>query len=126
MSGAVANVVEVAAIVAFIEIVGLAVGIAAFAAACIGATCNFLLSKFWAFKCERPLAVRQAATYAGVALGTATFNAIVIHVCATVLHMPYLVAWLLATVAIFLLWSYPAQALLVFSPASESADTSAS
>jgi len=118
MSGAAASVVDVACIVALVELLGVGVGAAAFLAACTGATVSFTLNKFWAFRCRRAVQADQVATFAGVTLVTATFNAVTVHVASAMLGAPYLVAWLVAAVGVFLAWSYPAQSRLVFQPES--------
>ncbi len=116
MSGAAASAVDVVCIVALVELAGVAVGASAFVAACVGSSVSFTLSKFWAFSCRRPVHTEQVASFAGVALGTAAFNGVIVHFGYSVLGLPYLIAWLATAVGVFLVWSYPAQARLVFAP----------
>lgn len=114
LSGAASTSVDVVGIVLLIEVAGLPIGVAAFLASSVGAIMNFLLSKYWAFNDKSPLDPKQVAKYAGVALFTALLNACTIHVLAVVIGFQYLAAKAMAAISIFLLWSYPAQAKLVF------------
>ena len=121
LSGAGATTIDVALIVLLIELVGLPVGVAAFLASSVGAIMNFVLSKYWAFADKTPLDPKQVGKYAGVALCTALLNACTIHVLAVGIGFPYLAAKAVAAISIFLLWSYPAQAKLVFPKARRAA-----
>ncbi len=114
MSGVAATCVDVVGIVLLIELAGVPVGLAAFFAACVGAIVNFVLSKYWAFGDRTPVDPKQLGKYAGVALATAVLNACTIHVLAVVIGFQYLAAKAMAAIGIFLVWSYPAQAKLVF------------
>ena len=93
---------------------GVDVAIAAFAGAASGAVLNFLLNKYIAFRDHSPIDVRQVATFAAVAFGTAIFMAITMHIACVHGHLPYLAAKLICGLLIFACWSYPAQRRLVF------------
>jgi len=120
ISGFAGAVIDVIVLIILVEVVGLGVGWAAFAAAASGAGLAFLLSKFWAFRDRSPLEVKQVGAYAFVSLVTATFLALSIHLMAIVLGLAYLIAKGIASVVVFVCWSYPAQARLVFSRAAVS------
>jgi putative flippase GtrA len=113
LSGAAATVVDVIALIALVEAVGMGVGWAALMAAGTGAMFGFVMAKFWAFGDRAPLTLRQVAAYAVVAGGAAVLVAISIHLL-VVFGAAYLMAKLIASIGVFALWSYPAQARWVF------------
>ena len=114
LSGIVATVVDVIAMILLVELGDVPVGFAAFLAASTGAIVNFTVSKFWAFRDTSPVDGRQVATFAMVALVTSAFVAVSVHVLAAMIGIQYLVAKAIAAVLVFVCWSYPAQARLVF------------
>jgi len=114
LSGIAATVIDVVAMILLIELGNVPVGFAAFLAASTGAIVNFAVSKFWAFRDTSPVDGRQVATFAMVALVTAGFVAVSVHVLAVMIGIQYLAAKAIAAVLIFACWSYPAQARLVF------------
>lgn len=114
LTGAGATAIEVAGIVLLVEVFSVPVGLAAFFAALFGATVNLILSKYWAFGERTPIGVGQVSRYALVALCTSTLNGLTVHVLATIVGLHYLIAKAISATSIFLLWSYPAQAKLVF------------
>jgi putative flippase GtrA len=107
-------VIDVIVLVLLVEIAGMAVGWAAFLAAGSGAGIAFLLSKFWAFRDPTPIQPKQIGAYAVVSLVTAIFMACSVHFLAVTLRITYLIAKGIASLVVFALWSYPAQARLVF------------
>lgn len=113
-SGALATAVDVALLVVLVELVGVYVTVAAFLAATAGGVANFLVNKFWAFRDRSRIDLRQVSSYAFVSVTTACFVALSVHVFAVLMGMPYLIAKAVAAFLVFLLWSYPAQAKLVF------------
>ena len=114
LSGVLATLIDVITLIALVELVGVHVTIAAFVAALNGGVTNFLVNKYWAFNDRSRIAIRQVGSYTAVAVVTALFVAAAVHVFAVVLGLPYLIAKALAAVTVFLAWSYPAQAKLVF------------
>jgi putative flippase GtrA len=90
-------------------------GFVAFAGAVAGAIVNFLINRHYTFSLATERAWPQAVRYAIVSL--ATFLALRLFLAGTVegLGMSPRVAWLPAKLAAFLLVSYPAQRLWVFS-----------
>ena len=121
VSGVAATAVNVGTLIFLVEVVGCPVTLAAFLSACMGGVTNFLVNKFWAFADGAPIDVRQVTLYALVSLVTAAFVAACVHVLAVMMGMPYLWAKAIAAVLVFLVWSYPAQAKLVF-PTAPGAD----
>lgn len=114
LSGLIATAVDVGSLILLVELFASHVTIAAFLAAMTGGVTNFAINKYWAFKDRTPIDVRQVASYALVSLVTAMFVAASIHVLAVLLGVPYVLAKGVAAALVFLLWSYPAQARLVF------------
>jgi hypothetical protein len=55
---------------------------------------------------------------------TAAFTAAAIHILAVLIGIPYLIAKAIAAALVFVLWTYPAQARLVFPEAAEAAGDS--
>jgi putative flippase GtrA len=113
LSSVAATVVDVIALIVLVEVMGVGVGWAALLAAGTGAVFGFTMAKFWAFGDRAPLTFRQVAAYAVVAGGAAALVAISIHLL-VVFGAAYLMAKLIASVGVFALWSYPAQARWVF------------
>lgn len=120
VSSVVATAVDVGTLILLVEVVGCPVTLAAFLSACMGGVTNFLVNKFWAFADGAPIDVRQVTLYALVSLVNAAFVAACVHVLAVMMGMPYLWAKAIAAIVVFLVWSYPAQAKLVF-PATQAA-----
>jgi putative flippase GtrA len=114
VSGVAATAVDVLTLVALVEVGASQVTIAAFLAATAGGVTNFVINKYWAFADRSRLGVRQVSSYALVALVTAMFVAASVHVLAVLLGLPYLLAKAIAAILVFVFWSYPAQARIVF------------
>ncbi len=119
VSGMVATAVDVTALVLLVELLRSHVTIAAFLAASLGGVTNFFINKYWAFADDQPLEIRQIAIYALVSLVTAAFTAAAIHILAVLIGVPYLFAKAIAAALVFLIWTYPAQARLVFPEAAD-------
>jgi len=124
VSGMVATGIDVAALIALVEVFRSHVTVAAFIAAALGGVTNFLINKYWAFDDESPLEIRQVAIYALVSLVTAAFTAAAIHILAVLIGIPYLIAKAIAAALVFILWTYPAQARLVFPETADGAGDS--
>lgn len=114
VSGVAATGIDIAALVLLVEALGSHVTLAAFLAAALGGVSNFLINKYWAFRDRSPLELRQVTVYSFVSLVTAAFVAVAVHLLAVVMVLPYLLAKAIAAVLVFVVWTYPAQARLVF------------
>ena len=114
LSGVAASAIDFAVLIALVEVVGLPVAIAAFLAAAVGAVVGFCITKTWAFADRAPVDSRQVGAYATVALGNAILVATLLHLLVTGSGVLYPVAKVVASLAAFALWSYPAQARWVF------------
>ena len=114
VSSLVATGVDVGALVLMVGVFHLAIPVAAFVAASLGAVAGFLMSKFFAFRDPTPVTVSQVARFGCVAAASALLMAASMKWIAVDLHVPYLLAKLVCAAAIFVAWSYPAQRRLVF------------
>ena len=114
LSGVIATFIDVCSLVVLVELAGVHVTMAAFLAAALGGVTNFLVNKYWAFDDDAPFELRQCTLYALVSLVTAAFVAVSIHILAVMLGLPYLLAKAIAAILVFLVWTYPAQARIVF------------
>jgi len=113
LAGLGATAVDVAALAAQVHR-GIAVALAAFLAATLGACVGFALNKYVAFRDRSPITPAQLARFAIVALGTALLVAAGMELLAVQLEVPYLAAKALCSLAVFAAWTYPAQRRLVF------------
>lgn len=105
---------DVACLVLLVELLGLHVTIAAFFAAATGAVTKFVLGKTWAFRDSSGLCMGQIARYLGMVAGSVVLVAGAMHVFATIVGLPYLLAKAASGVLVFFGWSYPVQSRFVF------------
>jgi putative flippase GtrA len=113
LAGLGATAVDVAALAAQVHR-GIPIALAAFVAATLGACVGFVLNKHVAFRDRSKITMPQLARFAIVALGTALLVAAGMELVAVQLHVPYLAAKALCSLAVFAAWTYPAQRRLVF------------
>jgi putative flippase GtrA len=111
--GAVATAVDVCVLVLMVRH-GMSIAASAFCGATAGAAVNFAWNKYIAFRDRSPITGHQLARFGFVAVATAALMALAMHVVAVELGVPYLVAKLLCAIAVFAVWTYPAQRRLVF------------
>lgn len=111
--GITSTVLDIAVLAALVRS-GVSVAVAAFAGAAAGAVLCFVANKYVAFRDQRPADVRQALSFALVALASAVLMAVAMHVACDRGHLPYLTAKIVCAVIVFACWSYPAQRRLVF------------
>ena len=112
-SGAVGTLLDFAALVLLVEH-GVAVPLAAFMGATLGAVVNFTLNKYIAFRDRSPITTQQLARFGVVAVSAAVLLALAMQVVAVQLHVPYKLAKLICAALVFAAWTYPAQRRLVF------------
>ena len=114
LGGVTATVVDFVVLFLLVELAGVSVVVAAFVAAVVGGCAGFAVAKLWAFEDRSPVARRQVAAFAGVAVSNAVLVAGLLRVLVVTLGLVYPVAKILASIASFVLWSYPAQSRWVF------------
>jgi putative flippase GtrA len=113
LAGIGATAVDVCALTLLVHH-GVAVAVAAFFGATIGAVAGFALNKYVAFRDRSPVTLAKLARFAVVALGTALLVAAGMQLLAVHMHVPYLAAKALCSLCVFAAWTYPAQRRLVF------------
>jgi putative flippase GtrA len=116
LASSIAGIVDLALLVAFVE-VGTRVPVAAFVASACGAIVHFTWSKYLAFRDRSSLAIGQMLRFAGVALATALLTAFAMQLFAVELRAPYALAKVACSVLVFVGWTYPAQRYFVFTSA---------
>jgi putative flippase GtrA len=114
LSGAVATGLDITTLVLLVERGHVAVPLAAFCAATVGAVAGFLMNKHVAFRDRSRVTPQQLVRFGAVAVATALMMALAMKIVAVELGVPYLLAKLLCAAAIFAAWTYPAQRRLVF------------
>ncbi|HEY1551507.1 MAG TPA: GtrA family protein [Kofleriaceae bacterium] len=114
LAGVGATVVDVCVLTLLVQHGGVAVALAAFIAAIVGACAGFALNKYVAFRDRSPITLAQLGRFAIVALGTALFVAAGMELVAVHMHVPFLAAKALCSLCAFVAWTYPAQRRLVF------------
>jgi putative flippase GtrA len=75
---------------------------------------NFAWNKYIAFRDRSPITGHQLARFGLVAVASAALMALAMHVVAVELGVPYLLGKLICAIAVFAVWTYPAQRRLVF------------
>jgi len=93
---------------------GMPVAPAAFIGAAAGAATGFALNKYVAFRDRTPVTLPQLGRFGFVAVATALLMALAMNIVSVDFGVPYIIAKLACAVAVFAVWTYPAQRRLVF------------
>jgi putative flippase GtrA len=96
-----------------------AIPLATFIAALAGATANFTLNKYVAFRDRSPVTLGQIARFHFVAVVAALLLAAAMKVATANLGAPVVAAKLACAAVVFAVWTYPAQRRLVFARGAE-------
>jgi putative flippase GtrA len=112
-SGAAATGIDMGLLVLLVER-GMPVPAAAFIGAAAGAVVGFSMNKLVAFRDRSRVTASQLARFGIVAVATALLMAFAMDVVAVKLGVPYVLAKVICSVAVFAGWTYPAQRRLVF------------
>ena len=112
-SGGIATASDVATLVLLVRN-GMPVAPAAFLSCAVGAVVCFTLNKYIAFRDRSRITWQQLGRFGVVAVATALFMALAMQIVAVKLAVPYLIAKLICSVVIFVVWSYPAMQRGVF------------
>jgi putative flippase GtrA len=115
LAGFLGTVVDVAVLAALVEH-GAGVAPSTLAGSLAGAGVSFVTSKYVAFRDRSSVRLGQVASFGAVALATALLTAAAMQLVAVGLGVPYLLAKGLCAVAVFFVWSFPAQRRFVFRP----------
>ena len=82
--------------------------------ASVGALANFVLGRIWIFRRRWGGLGSQAIRYAAVAAASAMWNTLGEHLVHDVMHVQYIVARALVSIAVSLIWNFPMQRRFVF------------
>ena len=113
MSGGVGTAIDVSLLVLLVKH-GTPVALAAFFSAAAGAVACFTMNKYVAFRDGTPVTWKQLGRFGFVDVATALFMAGAMQLIAVGLGVQYIVAKLMCSALVFLVWTYPAQRRLVF------------
>jgi putative flippase GtrA len=108
VSAVAATSVDVAALSTLVHR-GAPIALATFVGCTAGAVTSFTVSKYLAFADRRPVSLDQVGRFAVLALISALIMSAAMHVVASDLHVPYLLAKLVCAALVFIGWSFPAQ-----------------
>jgi putative flippase GtrA len=109
-----ATAIDFASMVALVECFAASPTLAAAAGATLGGMTNFALGRRWVFRRASGDAAGQAARYALVSAASAGLNAAGEHLLHGVAGMEYVLARVLGSIAVSLLWNFPMQRRFVF------------
>jgi putative flippase GtrA len=114
-----ATVFDVATLLVLVQLARVEAGIAAAIGCLVGGSVNFLLSRRWVFAARKQRAAgKQLALYGLlVVAGSAVLAGTLVHVATATLGAPLVVAKGAAAALVFVLWSYPISARVVFARA---------
>ena len=113
LSSAVATGSDFSLMAALVALVSVAPPIATFIGCLVGALVNFTINRLWTFQ-SRGLALPMAARYGLVSGGSAVLNASLVAALLQLPSMPYVVAWVLVRVTVFVAYNHPLQRRFVF------------
>ena len=113
------SLTDISILIALVEVLDLPVAAAGFLAATAGAVTKFVLGKIWVFPGRRAILVGQLVRYMTMVAGSIGLVSATMHLLATVLGLPYLLAKCMSGICVFFLWSYPLQACFVFATSRE-------
>jgi putative flippase GtrA len=114
VGAAVATAVDFTAMILLVERLGVSPVIATALGASLGAVTNFLLGRTWIFRRQTGHWAAQAGRYAAVSAASAGLNALGEHVVHDVARVQYVVARVLVSLAVGLLWNFPMHRCFVF------------
>jgi putative flippase GtrA len=110
----IATALDFATMILLVELCSLTPVVATAAGAAIGGTSNFLLGRAWVFRRTKNPWAGQAARYALVSGASAGWNVVGEHLMHDTILVPYVAARVVVSIAVSLLWNFPAQRWFVF------------
>ena len=105
--GAVATLVDLAALTILVRVFQLSPLVANVPALCTGAVVQFLGCRHLVFGAQAGDARKQAALFALTEVGTLAANALAFHLLVAALHVPFVIARPVGTFVVFVGFSYP-------------------
>jgi putative flippase GtrA len=109
-----ATAVDFATMIALVERAGLSPVAGTVVGASLGAITNFLLGRVWVFRRPSGHWAAQGGRYAAVSAASAGWNALGEHLMHGVAGVQYVLARVLVSIAVSLLWNFPMQRRFVF------------
>lgn len=109
-----ATVVDFGAMIALVQAAGVPPAAATAVGATLGGMTNFMLGRAWIFPSHSGRVGGQAFRYAFVSAAGAAWNAVGEHVLADRVHVQYVLARAIVSIAVSLCWSFPMHREFVF------------
>jgi putative flippase GtrA len=109
-----AAVVDFGVMIAAVQAAGWTPVQATAVGASVGALANFALGRLWIFRRRWGGLGAQALRYAAVAAASAMWNTLGEHLVHDVMHVQYIAARVLVSIAVSLIWNFPMQRRFVF------------
>lgn len=106
MAGTLGGLTDMVVLVLLVELAGFAPAHATMVSAAFGALVNFFLNRGWAFRSRGSIA-KQGGLYALATAVWVGLSALVVHACVGFVRLPYVLARIVADVAVFLGWGFP-------------------
>jgi len=105
--GAGATVVDLGALWLMVNVLEWPATVANVPALLLGVVAQFVGAKLFAFECRSPHVMRQGGQFLLVEAGALVLNAIIFHILVTATPIPYPVARLVGSSAVYFGYSYP-------------------
>ena len=109
-----ATAVDFATMITVVERLGLSPVVGTVIGASVGAATNFWLGRVWVFRAHSGHLAAQGSRYAVVSATSAGWNALGEHLGHDVAGMQYVLARVVVSIAVSLLWNFPMQQRFVF------------
>jgi putative flippase GtrA len=109
-----ATAVDFGVMIALVQAAGMSPAAATAIGATLGGITNFMLGRAWVFRSHSGPVGGQAIRYALVSAAGAAWNALGEHVLADRVHVQYVLARALVSIAVSLCWSFPMHREFVF------------
>jgi putative flippase GtrA len=114
MGAAIATAVDFASMILLVERAGFSPVLGTAVGASLGGATNFLLGRSWIFRQQTGHWAGQVLRYASVSAASAGLNALGEHVVLDLARLQYVVARVLVSMAVGLLWNFPMHRWFVF------------
>jgi putative flippase GtrA len=114
MGAVTATAIDFLVMIALVELLRVPAALAAAMGALAGAVTNFTLGRSWVFRVRSEGVLPQAARYAVVSAASAGWNALGEYVLHDAGHVGYVIARVVVSVTVGLLWNFPLHRRFVF------------